>query len=923
MAEPTAITVEVTLGGVTHDISADVLGFTTDSGRKSASDLLSGGQANVTIQDLDRTYDPLNRLSARYGDVFVGGSLHVTVENDSDFWYWSGRITSVKHKAWGQDSLPVTEFVASDWVASMVSPQTVSVASTMLKKIGEAGGRGQFFTFSSDRISTTHGSVKDWAGGRDGYCQTYPASGGLSYTLTSSSDNLGVDMTGRGGRLSVTSLDDIKWQATGPNPSHEWNEDWIRGGMCAFAEISLLSTNMSSMSASVPRRYWTLLGFHNYSYSNDKERLHWYVYSERSGSAGAYYDDPSDSMFMGNTHMIMNVASKVETASIGTLSEFEGVRRSFILGIDRDNVTLRACVPKGAGGTIGGGTSQSVGETFAIDRDAFTAWPAANLVSGFGDIDRVSMDSFGGGNFVDHNTAGSALVAGYGLPNSPQCTWYAAGLVRADGDAGWVSKMDSSARLRGLNGPDVGARLASCVAGVDGWFPSGWSDIDSTTLVSYQEDWEDPNQNVLASARDLVSAIGGRMRASTQIADRVHFEDFAAAQGGAWVRRMLVSDQSRTYDSDLIRSSSGSPSLDGRAMVNWVEVDSGSGFQSQVDDAVSVAAHGVQAARFQLPFGDSASTAAFTEFYVARHKDQRVVVSPVEFSFPTGDAWSKLARLEIGHRVGVERQPGGVGSVTAVDQVVEGIQTVFEATHGTWKWTLHFGSYEPWRTNLSYGSSDVSPGVASHTMGTGEDTIALGKPEGVQVGDILLAVLADDSTHDTADSWATPAGWTADDTVGTDVGDCHIQVFRRLADGTEADSQTFTHSHAGSNTASCGAYLRVPRLSTDALGFLESSEVAGQYGPVTVPGLTTTSTYNMVLAAAVARHSAPEGMTWSGAGWVEGVDQWGDMITAPVGNCSLSWAVKRQDVAGSTGSAACATGEGSTVGWAGAQWALK
>ena len=65
MAEPTAITVEVTLGGVTHDISADVLGFTTDSGRKSASDLLSGGQANVTIQDSDRTYDPFCPLRRR------------------------------------------------------------------------------------------------------------------------------------------------------------------------------------------------------------------------------------------------------------------------------------------------------------------------------------------------------------------------------------------------------------------------------------------------------------------------------------------------------------------------------------------------------------------------------------------------------------------------------------------------------------------------------------------------------------------------------------------------------------------------------------------------------------------------------------------------------------------------------------------
>ena len=210
MAEPTAITVEVTLGGVTHDISADVLGFTTDSGRKSASDLLSGGQANVTIQDSDRTYDPLNRLSARYGDVFVGGSLHVTVENDSDFWYWSGRITSVKHKAWGQDSLPVTEFVASDWVASMVAPQTVSVASTMLKKVDEAGGVGQFFTFTSGRISTANGTVKDWAGGRDGFCQTVSSSGFTTMTLTSNADNLGVDMTGRGGILSYSPLDDTK-----------------------------------------------------------------------------------------------------------------------------------------------------------------------------------------------------------------------------------------------------------------------------------------------------------------------------------------------------------------------------------------------------------------------------------------------------------------------------------------------------------------------------------------------------------------------------------------------------------------------------------------------------------------------------------------------------------------------------------------
>jgi hypothetical protein len=904
MAEPTAITVEVTLGGVTHDISADVLGFSTDSGRKHASDVMSGGQANIAIQDLDRTYDPLNRLSARYGDVFVGGSLKVTVANDSDFWYWTGRITSVKHKAWGQDSLPVTEFVASDWVASMVSPQQYSVASMMVKKVQEAQGVGLFHTFSSDRVSTSNGTAKDWAGGSIDWVYSENNVDGV---LVQNADNLGVDFLQAGVRASSngTLFDHpaVDLNTGFPNDS-TWNDEWVRKGICAFADIAISS--VGAVAASEPVRDWPLWVFGNTlsTGTGSSDRLEFRIYSERSGSAGAYFDDSSDPLYLVYYQVTMSTVLPDQALSIGTLGEFEGVRHSFILGIDLESVTMRVCVPKGVTGTVSGGTAQSVGQTFAIDREALPVWTYSDT--------KYRGRPIGFGGWVSGKE-----------PYYFRGTVYAAGLARAAGGASWATQMDAAARVRGLNSPDAGTRLASCLASVDTWFPSGWSDIDVSASVAYQADWEDPNQNILASARDLVSVTAGRMRTSTQIPDRVHFEDFGAAQDSAWVRRMLVTDQPRVFDSGLVRSSSGTPSSDSRAMVNWVEVDSGDGFESQAEDTASVVAHGMQAARFQLPFGNAAEAGAFTAFYVARHKDQRVVVSPIEFSFPSGDAWSKLARLEIGHRVGVERQPGGVGSVSVVDQVVEGIQTVYEATHGTWKWILHLGSYEPWRTDFSYSSSDVSPGVASHTMGTGEDTITLGKPEGVQVGDILIAVLADDSTHNTGNAWATPAGWTADDNVGTAVGDCHLQVFRRLASGTEADSQTFTHNYPGSNTASCGAYLRAPRLSTGSLGHRESSEVAGQYGPVTVPGLTTTSTYNMVLAAAVARHSAPEGMAWSGAGWVEGVDQWGDMITAPVGNCSLSWAVKRQDVAGATGSAACATGEGSTVGWAGAQWALK
>lgn len=90
----------------------------------------------------------------------------------------------------------------------------------------------------------------------------------------------------------------------------------------------------------------------------------------------------------------------------------------------------------------------------------------------------------------------------------------------------------------------------------------------------------------------------------------------------------------------------------------------------------------------------------------------------------------------------------------------------------------------------SGGAPTVSD-FTSNAVETGNSTLSLTKPTGVEVGDLLILAMSSDSNTG-ANLFPTPADWNLRVHVGNNTADASVTVFERVADGTEGATLDFT-----------------------------------------------------------------------------------------------------------------------------------
>lgn len=133
----------------------------------------------------------------------------------------------------------------------------------------------------------------------------------------------------------------------------------------------------------------------------------------------------------------------------------------------------------------------------------------------------------------------------------------------------------------------------------------------------------------------------------------------------------------------------------------------------------------------------------------------------------------------------------------------------------------------------------------------GITTVAINKPAGVSVGDLMVATLCVDGNA----TWTTLAGWTQV-TAGAHAD---IGIMWRVVDGTEGASFTFTGSTSNNKS---GAILAYSRAAFDVLGAYSTEN----NDPVVMPSVTVTSNNSLLVGFCRRRNASstfgvPSGMS--------------------------------------------------------------
>ncbi len=143
-------------------------------------------------------------------------------------------------------------------------------------------------------------------------------------------------------------------------------------------------------------------------------------------------------------------------------------------------------------------------------------------------------------------------------------------------------------------------------------------------------------------------------------------------------------------------------------------------------------------------------------------------------------------------------------------------------------------------------------------------SVTVDKPTGVAVGDLLLLIVGNEDATAGA-SFPTRSGWTKQYESGSSVPDCKIGMYSRVADGTEAASETITW---GTGADSGGAwYVRVSGVDdTTPVHLIGSPSLVANASSRSSPSITTTVDDCLVFA-----HQSYDGadgvLSVAGTGW--------------------------------------------------------
>ncbi len=187
----------------------------------------------------------------------------------------------------------------------------------------------------------------------------------------------------------------------------------------------------------------------------------------------------------------------------------------------------------------------------------------------------------------------------------------------------------------------------------------------------------------------------------------------------------------------------------------------------------------------------------------------------------------------------------------------------------------------------------------THSAGSPQSSIVLTKPSGVVVDDLLiLFCLSDDNGSDDAFQ-DTKSGWTVMLQTGNSSSDAKLAIYYRIADGTEASTETVTMD---ATDDVIGWYLRISGVDTTTPINAQNEGVSsGNASSRNVTGITTTVDDCLVFYALVLDGADGSPFSVSGTGWSES-----DELETPSGdNTDVSgcWGTKDMASQGATGTA--------------------
>jgi acetyl esterase/lipase len=214
----------------------------------------------------------------------------------------------------------------------------------------------------------------------------------------------------------------------------------------------------------------------------------------------------------------------------------------------------------------------------------------------------------------------------------------------------------------------------------------------------------------------------------------------------------------------------------------------------------------------------------------------------------------------------------------------------------------------------------VDTEFTSNTVLSGR-SLSLDKPANVQVGDLLLIIVGNDSRSNT-DQWNNsslkPDGFTLINESGNRTDDCHVAAFYRVVDGSESSSLSVP---AQSTRDYWGYYIRVAGADTvDPIRAIGSdTNTASTASNIVIPGIVTSEDESLVFYNHCFDGGDANGFTVSGNGWAESSE-----INAGTSgrHASGSWGTKEQAGQGDTGTATIASANRND-GFSGFQFAVS
>ena len=192
-------------------------------------------------------------------------------------------------------------------------------------------------------------------------------------------------------------------------------------------------------------------------------------------------------------------------------------------------------------------------------------------------------------------------------------------------------------------------------------------------------------------------------------------------------------------------------------------------------------------------------------------------------------------------------------------------------------------------------------------------------PKNVAVGDLIVILVSNDGTEDTAlwdNGTNKPSGFTFINESGNGTSDTHCAAFYRIADGTEG--ATFSIPAAVSHDGAAICILYSGQHATTPINIVSADSLVGSATSLGVTGANTT--VNNCLACAVVSFDGGDegGYSTSGTGWAEVLEARSGSTSADESMC---WSEKTVASAGATGTCTFTIG-GSADGLAGFQFAI-